>query len=137
MFVIVDHMGKAKIRFIVAAIALFGFSLVFFGVLYAEEGKRIMKVELDRQAFLRDQQAISEERKKYFDEIAGKKAELRAGMSAAKDRYESLLQTQKDIIAQNQTTKTETVTIPVQTKVVTQSPVAVSKPKTTRSTKTS
>lgn len=130
-------MGKAKMRLIIIAVALSGFSSVLFGVLYTEEGKRIQKAEVDRQAFLDAQQLIAQERKKYFDEIAGKRAELRAGMDATKQQYETLLQSQSALIAQNQTTKTETVTVPVQTKVVDTSPPTVSKPKTTRSTKTS
>lgn len=126
-------MEKGKIRFIVVLISILGLSAVLFSVLYAEEGKRISRADRDRQAFLAEQQAIEQDRKRYFDEVAAKRSELRANMEASKAQYEELLKNQPAAIAKSQTTKTETVTVPVQTKVST----SVSKPKSTRSTKSS
>lgn len=126
-------MEKGKIRFIVILISILGLSGVLFGVLYAEEGKRISRAERDRQTFLAEQQQIEQERQRYFDEVAAKRAELRASMEASKTQYEELLKNQPAAIAKSQTTKTETVTVPVQTKVTT----SVSKPTSTRSTKSS
>lgn len=126
-------MEKGKIRFIVILISMLGLSGVLFGVLYAEEGKRIARAEENRRTFLVEQQGIEQERKRYFDEVAAKRTELRAQMEASKAQYEQLLKNQPAAIAKSQTTKTETVTVPVQTKVST----SVSKPKSTRSTKSS
>lgn len=126
-------MEKGKLRFIVVLISILGLSGVLFGVLFAEEGKRISRTEQNRQAFLVEQQTIEQDRKRYFDEVAAKRVELRANMEASKAQYEELLKNQPTAIAKSQTTKTETVTVPVQTKVTT----SVSKPKSTRSTKSS
>lgn len=126
-------MEKGKLRFIVVLISILGLSGVLFGVLFAEEGKRISRTEQNRQAFLVEQQMIEQDRKRYFDEVAAKRVELRANMEASKAQYEELLKNQPTAIAKSQTTKTETVTVPVQTKVTT----SVSKPKSTRSTKSS
>ena len=128
-------MEKGKIRFIVVLVTLLLLSGILFGVLYAEEGKRLARAERDRQTFLVEQQAIEQDRKQYFTEVAAKRAELRAGMDASKQQYEALLKNQSAAIAQNQTTRTETVTVPVQTSITTST--TVSKPKSTRSTKTS
>ena len=126
-------MEKGKIRFIVVLVSILGLSGVLFGVLFAEEGKRISRAERDRQTFLAEQEEIEQERKRYFDEVAAKRVELRATMEASKAQYEELLKNQPAAIAKSQTTKTETVTVPVQTKVTT----SVSKPTSTRSTKSS
>lgn len=126
-------MEKGKIRFIVILISILGLSGVLFGVLYAEEGKRISRAERNRQTFLAEQQQIEQERQRYFDEVAAKRTELRASMETSKAQYEELLKNQPAAIAKSQTTKTETVTVPVQTKVTT----SVSKPAATRSTKSS
>ena len=63
-------MEKGKIRFIVVLISILGLSGVLFGVLFAEEGKRISRAERDRQVFLAEQQTIEQDRKRYFDEVA-------------------------------------------------------------------
>ncbi len=126
-------MEKGKIRSIVVLVSILGLSGVLFGVLFAEEGKRISRAERDRQMFLAEQEEIEQERKRYFDEVAAKRVELRAAMEASKAQYEELLKNQPAAIAKSQTTKTETVTVPVQTKVMT----SVSKPTSTRSTKSS
>ena len=68
-----------------------------------------------------------------LDEVAAKRVELRATMETSKVQYEELLKNQPAAIAKSQTTKTETVTVPVQKKVTT----SVSKPASTRSTKSS
>ncbi|MBP6889707.1 MAG: hypothetical protein KBC83_03745 [Candidatus Moranbacteria bacterium] len=128
-------MEKGKIRFavlIVVFVVFFGF---LFGVLYHEQEKRIAKAEFDRQVFLEEQKLIEQERKRYFESVTAKRIELRSGMADSKRQYEELLKNQSDSIAQNQTTTTQMVTVPVQTKVTT--PVAVSRPKATRKTKTS
>ena len=126
-------MEKGKIRFIVVLVSILGLSGVLFGVLFAEEGKRISRAERDRQVFLAEQQTIEQDRKRYFDEVAAKRVELRATMETSKVQYEELLKNQPAAIAKSQTTKTETVTVPVQKKVTT----SVSKPASTRSTKSS
>ena len=126
-------MEKGKIRFIVVLISILGLSGVLFGVLFAEEGKRISRAERDRQVFLAEQQTIEQDRKRYFDEVAAKRVELRATMETSKVQYEELLKNQPAAIAKSQTTKTETVTVPVQKKVTT----SISKPASTRSTKSS
>ena len=126
-------MEKGKIRFIVVLISILGLSGVLFGVLFAEEGKRISRAERDRQVFLAEQQTIEQDRKRYFDEVAAKRVELRATMETSKVQYEELLKNQPAAIAKSQTTKTETATVPVQKKVTT----SVSKPASTRSTKSS
>ena len=126
-------MEKGKIRFIVVLISILGLSGVLFGVLFAEEGKRISRAERDRQTFLTEQEKVEQERQRYFDEVAAKRVELRATMETSKAQYEELLKNQPAAIAKSQTTKTETVTVPVQKKVTT----SVSKPASTRSTKSS
>ncbi len=128
-------MEKGKIRFIVALIVVIAFSGLLFGVLYREQVRRIAKAESDRHAFLEEQQAIEQERKRYFDGVSAKRAELRMSMEESKLQYEELLKNQPGEIAKNQTTTTQTVTVPVQTTVKT--PVAVAKPKATRKTKSS
>jgi flagellar biosynthesis/type III secretory pathway M-ring protein FliF/YscJ len=126
---------KGKIRFIVALVVLIVFSILLFGVLYREQGKRIAKAESDRQVFLEEQRAIEQDRKQYFENVAAKRAELRSGMAESKSQYEQLLNNQPEAIAKNKTTTTETATVPVKTTVTT--PVTVSKPTATRKTKSS
>ena len=128
-------MEKGKIRFIIAHVVIIAFSALLFGVLYREQARRIAKAESDRQAFLEQQQAVEQDRKQYFESVAAKRIDLRAGMLESKRQYEELLKNQPQAIAQNQKTTTQTVTVPVQTTVKT--PVTVSKPTSTRTTKTS
>ena len=128
-------MEKGKIRFIIALVVTIAFSALLFGVLYREQVRRIAKAESDRQAFLESQRLIEQDRKQYFESVAAKRADLRAGMLESKRQYEELLKNQPQAIAQNQKTTTQTVTVPVQTTVKT--PVTVSKPTSTRTTKTS
>ena len=116
-------------------VVIIAFSALFFGVLYREQARRIAKAESDRQAFLESQRLIEQDRKQYFESVAAKRADLRAGMLESKRQYEELLKNQPQAIAQNQKTTTQTVTVPVQTTVKT--PVTVSKPTSTRTTKTS
>ena len=127
--------GKGKLRFIVVLVVMITLSGALFGVLYHEQEKRIAKAEWNRRAFLEEQQIIEQDRKQYFESVAAKRAELRSGMTESKNQYEELLKNQSDVIAKNQKTTTQTVTVPVQTTVKT--PVAVSKPKATRKTKSS
>ena len=128
-------MEKGKIRFIIALVVIIASSALLFGVLYREQARRIAKAESDRQAFLEQQQAVEQDRKQYFESVAAKRIDLRAGMLESKRQYEELLKNQPQAIAQNQKTTTQTVTVPVQTTVKT--PVTVSKPTSTRTTKTS
>ncbi len=129
------HMEKGKIRFIVALVVVIALAGSLFGVLFHEQKKRIATAELNRKSFVEEQQAVEQARKQYFDSVAAKRAELRSGMTESKNQYEELLKNQSDVIAKNQKTTTQTVTVPVQTTVKT--PVAVSKPKATRKTKSS
>lgn len=128
-------MEKGKIRFIVALVVVIALAGSLFGVLFHEQKKRIATAELNRKSFVEEQQAVEQARKQYFDSVAAKRAELRSGMTESKNQYEELLKNQSDVIAKNQKTTTQTVTVPVQTTVKT--PVAVSKPKATRKTKSS
>jgi len=128
-------MEKGKIRFVVALVIVITLSGILFGVLYREQVRRITKAESDRQVFLEEQRAIEQERKRYFDGITTKRAELRAHMEESRLQYEELLKNQPSEIAKNQTTTTQKVTVPVQTTV--KAPVAVAKPKATRKTKSS
>lgn len=128
-------MEKGKIRFVVALVIVIALSGILFGVLYREQVRRITKAESDRQVFLEEQRAIEQERKRYFDGITTKRAELRAHMEESRLQYEELLKNQPSEIAKNQTTTTQKVTVPVQTTV--KAPVAVAKPKATRKTKSS
>ena len=128
-------MEKGKIRFVVALVIVIALSGILFGVLYREQVRRITKAESDRQAFLEEQRVLEQERKRYFDGITTKRAELRAHMEESRLQYEELLKNQPGEIAKNQTTMTQKVTVPVQTTVKT--PVAVAKPKATRKTKSS
>ncbi len=135
MWVYNMHMEKGKIRFIVALVVVIALAGSLFGVLFHEQKKRIATAELNRKSFVEEQQAVEQARKQYFDSVAAKRAELRSGMTESKNQYEELLKNQSDVIAKNQKTTTQTVTVPVQTTVKT--PVAVSKPKATRKTKSS
>jgi hypothetical protein len=64
------------------------------------------------EEFLEEQQIIEQDRKQYFESVAAKRAELRSGMTESKSQYEELLKNQSDVIAKNQKTTTQTVTVP-------------------------
>lgn len=126
-------MERGKIHFIVFLLTIFGLFGSLAGVLSIEERKRLERAQADRQAFLAEQQSLDQIRKQYFDEVEAKRAASRAGMTASQEQYDQALQDQPAALVKNQTTTTETVTVPVR-KIV-NTPVA--KPKTSRSTKSS
>lgn len=126
-------MEKGKIRFLVFLITILGLFSVLVGVLFVEEGKRLTRADQARQEFLAEQQAIERDRQQYFDALNAKRSTLQTGMDAARQSYEKQVADQPAAIANQQTTKTTMVTVPVQTPVTTQ----VTTPKPARKTKTS
>jgi len=128
-------MDKTKIRIILVLVCALSFSLALFGVLYAEEAKNISRREESLQDFLTQLREGDRARKEYYEGIAKQKEDLRRQMADAEKAYQDLLTEQPDIVAgkKQQVTQVTKQVVPV----TTQQTVSVSKPKSTKSTKTS
>lgn len=128
-------MDKAKMRIIAVLVFALIFNMVLFGVLYAEELKRLAKRdEAVNEALLRARQ-VDEARERYYEQVAEDRRKLREQMEASKSDYESLLERQPDLVAEQKQDVTKTVqeVVPVTTKET----VTVTAPTSTKSTKTS
>jgi vacuolar-type H+-ATPase subunit H len=128
-------MDKTKIRIILVLVCSLLFSLALFGVLYAEEAKNISRREESLQNFLSQLREGDRARKEYYEAIAKQKEDLRRQMADTEKAYQNLLVEQPDIVAgkKQQVTQVTERVVPV----TTQQTVSVSKPKSTKSTKTS
>lgn len=120
-------------------ISVIAFALIFnsvlFGVLYSEELKRIAKRDGEINETLAKAALADEARKRYYDQIADDRRKLREQMEKSKSDYEAALLEQPARVAEQkrEVTKMVETVVPVTTKET----VAASKPKSTKSTKTS
>jgi hypothetical protein len=126
-------MDKTKIRIILVLVCALSFSLALFGVLYAEEAKNISRREELLQDFFSQIREGDRARKEYYEGIAKQKDELRTQMADAEKTYRDLLNDQSDIVEgkKEQVTKVVEQVVPVTTQQT------VTKPKSTKKTKSS
>ena len=129
-------MDKTKTRIILVLLAVIVLGGSYFGVLQAEQRKRLAARSLtqsDIEASLADAERLRQE---YFVAIDARKAELKQLFDASKSQYTDLLQKQPALIDANK----RGVSVPVTKTVTTQvpaTPVITAKPQATRKTKTS
>lgn len=116
---------------ILLTICIFGG--VVFGVLRKEELKRQMENIIAREEFLTRLEETDSARRAYFESVQKKKEEFRVQMEESKQQYEQLLKDQPNLVANQEQTVTRTVnqTVPV-TSIQT-----VTRPKSTKTTKSS
>ncbi len=129
-------MEKLKNRIIFVLLELLILGGAYFGVLATEQKKRLAVLtatQADVQMTLSDLERFRQE---YFVAVELKKAELSDVMDMAKSQYDTLRQKQPAMIEENK----KGVSVPITKTVTVQLPktsVATSKPKSTRTTKTS
>lgn len=128
-------MDKTKMRIIAILVSALVFNGVLFGVLYAEELKRIAKRDEQMNDAVARVMQVDEARKRYYEQIVEDRRKLREQMEMSKADYDDLLARQPDLVAEQKQTVTKVVqeVVPVTTKET----VTVSKPKSTKSTKSS
>lgn len=110
----------------------------FFAVLASEENKRLSKSKADQEQFLSDVRELEKARQEYLDRVAQAREASKQGMTTAKKQYEQLLSDQPALIQKNR--KQTTVSVKKLVPVATSSNVSstqASKPKSTKTTKTS
>lgn len=131
-------MGKTKIRIIIILISVILFGGVYFVVLATEENKRLAKNSAAREQFLNEVRDLDRARQIYLESVLQSRAASREEMEKAKKQYEELLKNQPDMIKSNQKQTTTTVKelVPVANSSNVNS-TQTSKPKSTRTTKTS
>lgn len=126
-------MGKNSLR--IASFLFSGALLVvaWFWVLYSEENRRLAQAAKRETEYLDELRAIDSDRKAYFESIAATRKEQIQAMEAAKAQYEALLKSQADQVKAQTKATTQVVSKPVTKKET----VQVSKPKSTRKSKSS
>ncbi len=134
-------MNKAKIRIILALLTLMSFGASLFGVLYAEERKRLAKASKEQEEILQTIQEADRSRREYFEGVQKQREALRQKMGESQTEYEKLIKEQPDLIAGQKKTETQVTqqVVPVKTQetVVVGSGSTSSKPKSSRKTKSS
>ncbi|MFZ2299724.1 MAG: hypothetical protein WAW00_01145 [Candidatus Moraniibacteriota bacterium] len=131
-------MGKTKIRGIVLALSIILFGGSYFAVLAVEENRRLAKNIADREQFMIDVRELDRARQLYLESVLESRAASKQNMELARQQYEELLKNQPSLIQQNKKQATTTVQqlVPV-AKSSNVSATQTSKPKSTRTTKTS
>lgn len=131
-------MGKTKVRVVIILISIISFGGVYFAVLATEENKRLAKNSAAREQFLNEVRDLDRARQIYLESVLQSRAASRKEMEKAKKQYEELLKNQPDMIKSNQ--KQTTTTVKELVSVANSSNVSstqTTKPKSTRTTKTS
>lgn len=128
-----NQIGLKILTFLTAGSVLGG---TWLAILYTEESRRIAQAEADQTTELQRLQDTDQARREYFQNLETQRAEQRASMDAAKKQYEELLQSQPEQIKSAQHTTQQVINKPV-TKTETIQVPSVSKPSSSRSTKTS
>lgn len=131
-------MNKLSLRITIVSFFLLLSGGLLFAVLVAEEDKRIAKVKAEQEQFLANAREIEQSRQAYLDGIAQSREASRLAMDEAKKQYEQLLLDQPALVQKNQ--KQATTVVPQLKPVASTSNVKStqkSKPKSTRTTKTS
>lgn len=131
-------MGKTKIRVIIVLLFIILFGGAYFAVLAAEENKRLAKNVADREQFMNDVRDLDQARKVYLESVLQSRTASQQDMAKAKKQYEKLLKNQPTLVQQNQ--KQTTTTVQQLVPVANSSNVSstqTTKPKSTRTTKTS
>lgn len=110
----------------------------YFAVLAAEENKRLAKNTADRERFMDEVRELDRARQLYLESVSQNRAASKQNMEVARQQYEELLKNQPTLIRQNQkqtaTTVKQLVPVAKSSNVGT---TQTSKPKSTRTTKTS
>lgn len=131
-------MNKVTLRIILVSFFLLLAGGSFFVVLAVEEDKRLAKVKAEQAQFLSNAREIEQARQAYLESVLQSRASSKEAMATAKAQYEALLKNQTSLIQQNQ--KQTTTTVEQLVPVASSSNVSgtqTSKPKSTRTTKTS
>jgi ElaB/YqjD/DUF883 family membrane-anchored ribosome-binding protein len=131
-------MGKTKIRVIIVLLFIILFGGVYFVVLATEENKRLAKNSTAQEQFMNDVRDLDQARKIYLESVLRNRAASKQEMDRAKEQYEKLLKDQPALVQNNQkqtTTKVEQL-VPVANSSNVSS-TQTTKPKSTRTTKTS
>lgn len=118
-------MQKIKLRIGLFIVSLAAFLGPFGAVIAHERNKKSAELETDRRAYLAEQLKTEQSRQAYFGSVDAKRAEMKAYMEAEKQKYEALLASQKETVAQHQLIATRTTT---QTVVRKQSVQVATKP---------
>lgn len=132
-------MDKAKMWIVSALVFVLVLDAAVFGVLYAEESKKMKQDRASEEAALQSVR-VDDARKRYYEKVAGDREKLREQMAQSKKQYDDLLAEQPGLVAnqQEQVTKTVETVVPVTTtETVSTTGSTASKPKSTKSTKTS
>lgn len=131
-------MNKLLTRTLFTLLILGGFFGPFAAVILTEYGKKEQKMLQEKEGYLLSQQEATQNRERYYADIAARKEEWQKQMSESQKQYEQLLKDQPDIVSQNTTQTTQTVTQPVvTTQTVPSQTTPYSPPKSSRKTKTS
>lgn len=127
-----------KTRVWLSIITVLAFFIPLMTIVVVEYAKNASQIAASRKAYLSNLEVTNEERAKYYENIEAQRKTYIESMDAAKAQYETLLQDQPAQVKAHQTTKVETVNQPVVVqKKVTVPASTSSKPKSSRSTKTS
>jgi ElaB/YqjD/DUF883 family membrane-anchored ribosome-binding protein len=114
------------------------FGGAYFAVLATEENKRLAKNTTDREQFMNDVRDLDRARQSYLESVLQSRTASQQDMGKARKQYEELLKNQPTLIKQNQ--KQSTTTVKQLVPVANSSNVSstqTTKPKSTRTTKTS
>jgi ElaB/YqjD/DUF883 family membrane-anchored ribosome-binding protein len=132
------NMGKTKIRAIIILTSVILFGGTYFAVLATEESKRLAKNSDNREQFMNNVRDLDQARKLYLESVLQSRNVSKQEMSKAREQYEKLLKDQPSLVQQNQkqtTTKIEQLVPVADSSNV--SATQTTKPKSTRTTKTS
>lgn len=133
-------MNKVVLRIIIVSFFLLLSVGSFFVVLAVEEDRRLAKTKIEQAQFLSNMNEIEQARKAYLESVAQSRDASRQGMATAKAQYEALLKDQPALIEKSKKQTVTTVPVKQLVPVATSSNVKstqTSKPKATRTTKTS
>lgn len=133
-------MNKIVLRIILVSFFLLLSIGSFFAVLAVEEDRRLAKTKTEQEQFLINVREIEQARQAYLESVAESRTASKDAMAVAQAQYETLLKNQSTLVEQKK--KQTVTTVPVQQLVPVASSSNVkstqtSKPKATRTTKTS
>lgn len=133
-------MNKIVLRIILVSFFLLLSIGSFFAVLAVEEDRRLAKAKTDQEQFLINAREIEQARQAYLQSIAESRAASKDAMAVAQEQYKTLLKNQPTLVEQKKKQTVTTVPVKQLVPVATKSNVKstqTSKPKSTRTTKTS
>ena len=131
-------MNKIALRIILVSFFLLLAGGSFLAVLAVEEDRRLAKIKVEQEQFLSSARDVNQARQAYLESVAQSRDVSRQNMETAKSQYEQLLKDQPALVQKNKTQTTTTV--PTLVPVANSSNVSstqTTKPKSTRTTKTS